>query len=118
MVRIGAFARASSTPAPTPAHSHRAVRLVSRALQVAPHDLLAPSSVTAHEAEQDSPSASEDEDMVAREANGASLPDELLDLMTGTCTDGAPPISPQARMQGISKCSRALNNKFQFAQMR
>jgi hypothetical protein len=47
----------------------------------------------------------------------ARLPDALLDVMTGTRTDAAP-ISAQARAQGISKCSRALNNKFRFAQMR
>uniref|UniRef100_A0A7S2CJ29 Uncharacterized protein n=1 Tax=Haptolina brevifila TaxID=156173 RepID=A0A7S2CJ29_9EUKA len=47
----------------------------------------------------------------------ARLPDGLLDLMTGTRTAAAP-ISAQACAQGISKCSRALNNKFRFAQMR
>jgi hypothetical protein len=45
----------------------------------------------------------------------ARLPDKLVDLMTGTDAEW---ISAQARAQGISKCSRALNNKFRFAQMR
>ena len=47
----------------------------------------------------------------------ARLPNELLNMMTGSRTADAP-ISAQACKQGISKCSRALNNKFRFAQMR
>jgi hypothetical protein len=47
----------------------------------------------------------------------ARLPEALVNLMTGTSADAAP-ISSQARAQGVSKCSRALNNKFRFAQMR
>ena len=42
------------------------------------------------------------------------LPDELLALMTGTRTAAAF-ISAQALSQGISKCSRALNNKRPFS---
>ena len=44
----------------------------------------------------------------------ARLPDALLDMMTGTRIAEAP-ISRQAVAQGVSKCSRMLNNKFRFA---
>ena len=44
----------------------------------------------------------------------ARLPDVLLNMMTGTRTAEAP-ISRQAVAQGVSKCSRMLNNKFRFA---
>ena len=45
---------------------------------------------------------------------GGTLARELLDMMTGNRTTAAP-LSQLAQAQGISKCSRALNNKFRFA---